>query len=66
MVESKVPKIKRIEKNKKIRIPLLNILLVIACVFLLILSTFVQLKLIHPIIPHDIFSNSELTKENFT
>lgn len=65
MVESKVPKIKRIEKNKKIRIPLLNILLVIACVFLLILSTFVQLKLIHPIIPHDIFSNSELTKENF-
>lgn len=65
MVESKVPKIKRIEKNKKIRIPLLNILLVIACVFLLVLSTFVQLKLIHPIIPHDIFSNSELTKENF-
>ncbi len=65
MVESKVPKIKRIEKNKKVRIPLLNILLVIACVFFLILSTFVQLKLVHPIIPHDIFSNNELTKEDF-
>ena len=65
MVESKVPKIKRIEKNKKIRIPFLNILLVVACVFFLILSTFVHIKLVHPIITHDVFSNNELTKEDF-
>ena len=65
MVETKVPNIKRIDKKKRLRIPFLNILLVFACVFLLILSTFVQIKLMHPIIPFDVFSNNELTNEDF-
>lgn len=65
MVETKVPNIKRKDKNKKTSIPLLNFLLVIACVFLLIISTFVQIKIVHPIIPHDVFSNNELTSKDF-
>lgn len=65
MVETKVPNIKRKDKTKKTSIPLLNFLLVIACVFFLVISTFVQIKLVHPIIPHDVFSNNELTSKDF-
>lgn len=64
--ETMIPKIKRVKKEKKkIRIPLLNILLVLFCSFLLMVSTFVQFNITHYIIPFDIFSNSNLTKEDF-
>lgn len=64
--ESMIPKIKRVKKEKKkIKIPFLNILLVLFCSFLLMVSTFVQLNITHFIIPVDIFSNNHLTKENF-
>lgn len=64
--DAMVPRIKRVKKvKKKIRIPLLNILLVLFCAFLLVVATFVQLNITHFIIPHDIFSNKALTKADF-
>lgn len=61
-----VPRIKRVKKEKKkIKIPVLNILLVLFCSFLLIVATFIQLDITHFIIPHDLFSNKALTKEDF-
>lgn len=64
--ETMIPKIKRVKKEKKkIRIPLLNILLVLFCSFLLMVSTFVQFNITHYIIPFDIFSNNNLTKTDF-
>ena len=61
-----VPRIKRVKKEKKkIKIPVLNILLVLFCSFLLIVATFIQLDITHFIIPHDLFSNKSLTKEDF-
>ena len=64
--EQMIPKIKRVSKEKKkIHIPVLNILLVLFCSFLLMVATFVQLNLTHFIIPHDLFSNHALKKEDF-
>lgn len=61
-----VPRIKRVSKEKKkLKIPVLNILLVLFCSFLLMAATFVQFDITHFIIPHDIFSNKALTKEDF-
>ena len=66
MDEAMVPRIKRVKKEKKkIKIPVLNILLVLFCSFLLIVATFIQLDITHFIIPHDLFSNKALTKEDF-
>lgn len=64
--EATLPRIKRVKKvKKKIKIPVLNILLVLFCAFLLIVATFVQLNITHFIIPHDLFSNKALTREDF-
>lgn len=64
--EAMVPRIKRVSKEKKkLKIPFLNILLVLFCSFLLMTATFVQFDITHFIIPHDIFSNKALTKEDF-
>lgn len=64
--EAMLPRIKRVSKEKKkLKIPVLNILLVLFCSFLLMISTFVQFNITHFIIPHDIFSNNALTKDNF-
>lgn len=64
--EAMVPRIKRVKKEKKkIKIPVLNILLVLFCSFLMMVATFVQFDITHYIIPHDIFSNHALTKEDF-
>lgn len=67
MAETRVPNIRRIDKNKKkkIKLPVLNMLLVFACTFLLMISTFIQIKIVHPIIPHDILSNNTLTNSDF-
>ena len=64
--ESMVPNIKRISKEKKkIKIPVLNLILIIFCIFILICATFIQLRITHPIIPHNLFSGKPLVKSDF-
>ena len=64
--EEMLPRIKRVSKEKKrIHIPVLNIILILFGSFLLMVATFVQLNLTHFIIPHDLFSNHALKKEDF-
>lgn len=61
-----IPKMKRIDKTKrKLKIPVLNFAVVLFCVLLLISSTFLNLNIKHYIIPLDLFSNKNLTLENF-
>jgi biotin transporter BioY len=61
-----IPKMKRLDKTKhKIKIPILNFVLVIFCVLILIASTFINIEIRHYIIPFDIFSNKNLTYEDF-
>ena len=63
--EAMVPHIKRRSKEqRKIKIPVLNFLLVLFCVFILICSTFIQLDITHPIIPN-LFSGKHLVKSDF-
>lgn len=64
--EAMVPRITRISKeNKRIKIPILNLLLVFFCIFLLICATFIQLDITHPIIPSGLFSGKHLVKADF-
>lgn len=60
-----IPKMKRLEKKqRKIRIPLLNIILILFCTLLIIGSTFVNIDLKHYYLPLEIFSNKSLTTED--
>ena len=64
--EEMIPRIKRVSKEKKkLKIPVLNILLVLFCSFLLMVATFVQFNITHFILPFDIFSTKALTKADF-
>lgn len=64
--DTMLPRIKRVSKEKKkLKIPVLNILLVLFCSFLLMVSTFVQFNITHFLLPFDIFSNKALTKADF-
>ena len=64
--DTMLPRIKRVSKEKKkLKIPVLNILLVLFCSFLLMVSTFIQFNITHFILPFDIFSNKALTKADF-
>lgn len=64
--EAMIPHIKRISKErKKIKIPVINLLLIAFCIFLLIAATFIQLDITHPILPMKIFSGKELVKSDF-
>ena len=64
--DTMLPRIKRVSKEKKkLKIPVLNILLVLFCSFLLMAATFIQINITHFIIPLDIFSNKALTKADF-
>lgn len=66
MDEAMIPQIKRVKKEKrKLKIPVLNFVLVLFCSFLLIVATFIQLNITHFIIPLGIFSNKILSKEDF-
>lgn len=61
-----IPKMKRIDKKqRKLKIPFLNILLVLFCTFLIIGSTFVNIDIRHYGIPNTLFSNNKLTSEDF-
>lgn len=62
-METMVPKIKRIKKEKGIKIPFLNIILVLFCSFLLMVSTFIQLDIKQ--IPLDFIANHNFKKADF-
>ena len=65
--EALIPKMKRIDKTKrkKIKIPLINFVIVIFCTMLIIASTFINLNFKHYILPLDLFTNKNLSMENF-
>lgn len=61
-----IPKMKRLEKRqRKIRIPLLNIVLILFCTLLIIGSTFININLKHYILPVELFSGKTLFIEDF-
>ena len=61
-----IPKMTRIDKKKrKIKIPLINFVIIIFCTLLIIASTFININLKHYIIPLDLFTNKNLSMENF-
>lgn len=61
-----IPKMTRIDKRKKkIKIPLLNFVVILFCTLMIIISTFINLNLKHYIIPLDLFTNKNLTMDNF-
>lgn len=61
-----IPKMTRINKSKKkIKIHLLNFVMIIFCSLLLVFSTFLNLDIKHYIIPADIFSNKSLNLNDF-
>lgn len=61
-----IPKMKRLDKTKrKIRIPLLNFVIVIFCSLLITAATFVNLEIKHFIIPWNFFSLQNPEFDNF-
>lgn len=61
-----IPKMKRIDKNKKsFRIPWLNIAVIILSTLIIISSTFLNIDIKHYIIPSNIFSDTKLAAEDF-
>ncbi len=62
-METMVPKIKRIDKDRKVKIPVLNIILVLFCSFLLMVSTFIQLDIKQ--IPLDFIANYNFKKADY-
>lgn len=61
-----IPKMTRGNKKKrKIKIPLINFVVIIFCTLIIVASTFINIDLKHYIIPTDIFTNKNLTMEDF-
>ena len=61
-----IPKMRRLDKKqRKIKIPLLNTLLVLMAILLIIGSTFVNLHIRHYFIPGDAFSGGGFETNNF-
>lgn len=52
-------------KKQKFKIPVLNIVLILFCTLLIIVSTFININLRHYILPHGFFSGGEFLKEDF-
>ncbi len=66
MIKASAPKIRVIRKQVEgIRLTFGSLLLILCCVFLLILSTFVQLDVTHFIIPKGLFSGADLQLSDF-
>ena len=66
MIKASAPKIRVIRKQVEgIRLTFGSLLLILCCVFLLILSTFVQLDVTHFIIPNGLFSGADLQLSDF-
>ena len=61
-----IPKMTRIDKKKRrVKIPLINFVVIIFCTLLIIASTFININLKHYIIPMDLFTNKNLSMDNF-
>lgn len=61
-----IPKMKRLEKQqRKLKIPMLNVALILFCTLLLVCATFLNINIKHYILPLDIFSNKSLTSDDF-
>lgn len=61
-----IPKMKRLDKKqKKIKIPILNLVLICFCTLVLIASTFVVIDLKHYILPHGFFSGKNFLYEDY-
>lgn len=61
-----IPKMTRISKSKKkIKIPLLNVAIILFCSLILVGATFINIDIKHYIIPTNIFSNKNLNLEDF-
>lgn len=61
-----IPKMKRIDKTKKeIKIPWLSLFVIFFGTLLIIGATFINLSIKHYILPADIFTNKNLTNEDF-
>ena len=61
-----IPKMTRKSKSsKKVRISFLNLALIIFCTILIIGASFINLDIRHYIIPSDLFTNKNLTGEDF-
>lgn len=61
-----IPTMKRMNENdKKVKIPLVNLALIILCVLLVIGSTFVNVNFQHYILPKGYFNGGNFIKEDF-
>lgn len=62
-----IPRMTRIDKHKrrKIKIPMLNVVIILFCTLLLIASTFVNIEIRHYILPFGLFSSKDLTPDDF-
>lgn len=61
-----IPKMTRLDKSKrKIKIPLLNFVIVIFCTLLIIGATFINIDIKHFVIPGGVFSNKNIMFEDF-
>lgn len=64
--EALIPTMKRIDnKNKKIKVPFVNVALIFLCTLLIICSTFVNINLQHYILPKGYFDGGHLIKDDF-
>ena len=61
-----IPRMKKIDrKNKKIKVPLLNIIFIFFCLCLIIASAFINIDLHHYVLPKAVFSRNNLTSDDF-
>lgn len=61
-----IPKMKRIDKRqRKIRIPLLNFVVILFCTMLLVGATFVNINIRHYYLPLEFFSGKNLSTEDY-
>lgn len=62
-----IPKMTRIDKTRKrkIKIPVINIVLILFAVLLYVCSTFVNLNIRHYILPVELFSGTTLSADDF-
>lgn len=61
-----VPKMKRLKpEDREIKIPWLNLALIVFCTLLIIASTFLNLNIKHYILPQNLFSGNNLNTDDF-
>lgn len=62
-----IPKMTRLDRHRRyrIKIPFINIVLILCAILLFICSTFINIDIRHYILPAGIFSNSTLTAGDF-